>query len=152
MSRSMKSSSGPRYSSRQAAKIVHEIRLQHLDPAYQAADRRLRIFAAVGILIFLVGLIVGDRLGSMNVMGAAGGAGLGLFGWALWRASRNYKRDYHRFIARHQADDGTLLFCPECRYQLGDPDDAEVRSNPPRKCPECGGAPWRLEKPGVPAG
>jgi hypothetical protein len=132
---------------RQAHRAIHELWRAHPTPAYQRRDVRLRFAAVVGIAILLVGLFVGDRLGLTWLMIGSGIVGASIFGGALWQASRAYKRDYQRFVVEHLADDGTFLFCPDCRHPLGSPDDPSVRENPPKRCPECGTKPWRLANP-----
>ena len=132
---------------KQAHRVIHEIWRQHPDPGYQRRDIRLRLAAALGVATLLVGVYVGDRLGLAWLMVASAVLGIGMFGGALWQASRSYKVEYQRFVLAHLADDGTFLFCPECQYRLGGSDDAEAMRQPPRRCPECGAVPWRLEKP-----
>ena len=136
-----------RFTSRQAAKVVHDLRQARLTPAEKSADQRLRVLAALAIGLMLVGLYVGDRIGQPWVMLASLGVGVAGFGAALFKASRQYKAGYRRFVVEHMADDGTFLFCPKCKAELGDPADESVRANPPVMCPECSSAVWRFERP-----
>ncbi|MEM8739085.1 MAG: hypothetical protein AAGG38_11495 [Planctomycetota bacterium] len=136
-----------RLNSKQAAKVIHELRRARMDPAERAADLRLRAVAMGGVVVMAVGLYVGDRIGNPYVMGGALAFGVGVFGVALWRASRVYRAGFQRFVVGHMAADGTFLFCPACRSALGDLDDERLRADPPGECPECATVPWRFERP-----
>ncbi|MEM1109682.1 MAG: hypothetical protein AAGH99_13435 [Planctomycetota bacterium] len=141
------SSKMPRLNNRQAYKIVHGLWKENADPMYQRRDMKLRIVGVAGVIAMLIGLWIGDQQGSAAVQIASAVAGVMVFGGALWSASRNYKADYKRFVVAHMADDGTFLFCPQCRALMGDPTDERVRLQPPTSCTKCDGKPWKFERP-----
>ncbi|MEM7625274.1 MAG: hypothetical protein AAF333_06570 [Planctomycetota bacterium] len=148
MNRAVSQPEVTRFTSRQAAKVIHDLRQARLSPEEKRADQRLRVVAAVSIGAMLVGLYVGDRIGQPVLMVASLVLGVLVFGSALWLASRKYKAGYQRFVLDHMADDGTFMFCPKCQALMGDPADAATRENPPRQCSECSSALWRFERPG----
>ncbi|MEM6854089.1 MAG: hypothetical protein AAF593_06735 [Planctomycetota bacterium] len=147
MSPTSSSSKTPRFSNRQAQKLVHGLWRENADPMYLRRDMKLRIVGASGVLGMLIGLWIGDQQGLAWVQIASVVAGVMVFGGALWRASRNYKADYKRFVVAHMADDGTFLFCPQCGTSLGDASEEHIRRSPPTSCLSCGGKPWKFERP-----
>ncbi len=136
-----------RHTSRQASKVIHELWRPRIDVDHRAADTRLRIAAILGVVVFIAGLIIGDQAGRPAVMGIGAALGIVTFTIALAKASSHYKRGYRRFVVEHMADDGTFLFCPNCKAPLGDPDDPHVKTEPPTACHGCGTNPWRFEFP-----
>lgn len=147
MNQTPSSSKMPRFSNKQAQKLVHGLWKENADAMYLRRDMKLRIIGVGGVLAMLIGLWIGDQQGLAWVQIASLVAGVGVFGGALWAASRNYKADYKRFVVEHLADDGTFLFCPGCRESLGDATEEHVRRSPPRSCLSCGGKPWKFERP-----
>lgn len=136
-----------RHSSKQASKVIHELWQPRIDVDHRKADTRLRIAAICGVVVFILGLIIGDQAGRPEVIGIGAALGIVTFIIALSKASGHYKRGYQRFVTEHMAHDGTFLFCHHCRAPLGDLANSEIKNNPPTKCRTCGTKPWRFEFP-----
>ncbi|MEM9881943.1 MAG: hypothetical protein AAF800_03365 [Planctomycetota bacterium] len=135
-----------RFTSRQAAKVIHDIRRERRGDDERRADQRLRAIAGVSVLIMLVGLFVVTRLAVPYAVFAVLAFGVAGFGYALFAASALYRRHYRAFVLEHMTADGTFLFCPRCKDPLGEPGDPELDKRPPLRCLSCGARPWRFSR------
>lgn len=125
---------------RSVPKVVHQVFLEHQTDDYKAGDMKLRLVGLAGVGVGVAGALVGHYALQNQVATAAGIiAGTLVFFAALFAASRRYKRAYRAFIEDNMADDGTFLFCPNCKYGLHN--QAQLRV-----CPECGTKPWKFTK------
>ncbi|MEM1208002.1 MAG: hypothetical protein AAGI54_01925 [Planctomycetota bacterium] len=117
-------------------KVVHQLFLEHQTDDYKAGDQKLRLLGGLGVALGIGGAVFGHYVVNSDIAAVAGMlVGVLVFFAALFAASRRYKHAYRTFIEDHMADDGTFLFCPECRYDLSG-------QNQHRVCPECGAKPW----------
>ncbi|MEM9789907.1 MAG: hypothetical protein AAF842_05820 [Planctomycetota bacterium] len=120
-------------------KVVHQLFLEHQPEDYRAGDLKLRLLGALGVAIGIGGALLGHYVIKSDVAAVAGLlVGVLVFFAALFAAAKRYKHAYRAFIEDHMADDGTFLFCPNCKYNLS-------RQNQHRVCPECGAKPWRFK-------
>jgi hypothetical protein len=136
-----------RYTERRAANVIHEImrRPEHRDEDYAARDKRLKIAAMFGIVAIVFSVILGDQLNSPETVGIGVAVGLLIFGAALFKASRQYKDAYRRFVTDHMADDGTFAYCPACHAKQ----PIDRHTSPPKTCRSCNAKLWRFERPRV---
>jgi uncharacterized paraquat-inducible protein A len=114
---------------------VHQLFVEHQPEDYRRVDRRLRVVGLVGVGVGLGVALAASAAGSLafQIVGVA--IAVVTLGVALFLASRRYKRAYRQFIEDHMADDGTFLYCPNCKYDLS-------TQNQHRLCPKCQTKPW----------
>jgi len=122
-------------SGRSVPRVVHQLFVEHQPDDYRKTDRALRITGVAGIVVGLAITLAGNAVTNLPLQITGLAVAVVTLGTCLFIASRRYKHAYRDFITQHMADDGTFLFCPNCRYDLS-------TQNQHRVCPACNTKPW----------